>query len=75
MSTKTKRFVYHYCAQYQKAENLIFVDGIALLMWRIDTQEKLEEVKAMIDSENDKILCITSLSYLGLEHEDQQNTA
>ncbi len=60
------RFIYHYTAEFGKYK----ISGIAQLTFRIVTQEDLESFKDLIIGENgDKPSGITSLSFLGMEHE------
>ena len=64
------RFIYHYCAKYQTASgNTAIYDGIAQLEKRIIQHEQYGELKKRIDADNAHKLSITSLTFLGMEHE------
>lgn len=60
------RFIYHYTAEFGKYK----MSGIAQLTFRIISQEDLENFKDLIKGESgDKASGVTSLSFLGMEHE------
>lgn len=64
---KSNRYIYHYCA----AQGNATVSGIAQMTFRIVSQDDLNKLKEVVSQDlSFKAVAITSLSYLGREHED-----
>lgn len=64
------KYLYHYSAKYlDDYKRSITVDGILRTGARITTHEEYMEIKPVISPENHHKLTISSLSYLGREHE------
>lgn len=60
------RFIYHYTAEFGEYK----LSGIAQLTFRIISQDDLERFRCLIKGEKgDNPSGITSLSFLGMEHE------
>lgn len=60
------RYIYHYCAVNGNAQ----MSGIALLTFRIKSQEDLNKLKEFVAGNDFEPKAITSLSYLGRENDD-----
>lgn len=61
------RYIYHYLAVDGRGDSL---SGIARLSFRIITQGDLERLMNLLSSDDFKTIAVTSLSYLGREHDD-----
>ena len=64
------RYIYHYCALYQKSPmETVYIDGIALMEKRIVTQDDYKVLKKGIDSDNNERITLLNLALLGREQE------
>lgn len=62
------RYIYHYCAQYQKGLGQIaYIDGIVQLGNRIICHADYQKIKPLIEPESHEKLTIVSLSFIGME--------
>jgi len=67
------RYVYHYCAHVQSNLTSTHIDGILLLKNKVIGNNDYDHIKQLITDHADdkyiseKVLVITSLSYLGIE--------
>lgn len=57
-------YIYHYHASYQKNYDIVLMDGIIQTEDRIDSMDRIKEVKKSIDKDNAYRLTIKSLSLL-----------
>lgn len=62
------RFVYHYCAMYQKAPGELFhIDGVAQMENRITCMDDYAKLKELVDPDWGGGITLISLSFLGME--------
>lgn len=69
----SNRYIYHYNAM--SVGGASSVSGIAQLMFRIKSQEDVEMLKSLINSDGFTAVSITSLLYLGRENDDEKYDA
>lgn len=64
------RFIYHYSARYQIGSSVSDIDGIVRLVNKVACQDDYHKLKKLIEPVHFDKTTIVSLSFIGMESDD-----